>query len=586
MSESDVRRGLPLLDEASFDRLVSRFRGAKSHVGDGPVASRAARLLAWFDSPAGPPFSSLVEAYSDITGRSYVSERTDTASSATLIADSSTAKFADSPRESLAVREVVLLIHGIRTQAPWQRTVKRVIEEIPGVFVQESSYGYFDVFRFWCPFFTRTQSIREVRETIQELKRRYRDAKLSVIAHSNGTYIITRLLQSERDLELNRLVLCGSIVRRQYRWPESQLATDVVNDYGTRDIWPVLAKALSWGYGDTGRHRFGKPGVRDRGHDYAHSDYFEDEAGNCENFVRKYWKPWFKSGQWVDSPHTRSSPIWLSWLSVLPLQWAIIAVVMLRLASLIVAPEGPPKDETPREWTYAVVDAATDDPIYREYSVHFRHKGESQERTAFSRSRGEFAVGAGPNLIEIYDIKTPGFRFDSRRSQERLFDRRLALERIEFEIPQPGEPPNTFLYSVKPDMEAVPKPSFQQYRAAIEDQDSTRRASFTLVNKSQAGVTPIVFPWFHPDAQRTPADGFDFVQLPTCKSHDTKPYDWDFKESGAYFLVFLSIYGQRAQFLPSAGGNLQGKNKKLLYVQRIDVTDPTRPKIIAGSGTD
>jgi len=194
-----------------------------------------------------------------------------------------------SPVAVSGIREVVLLIHGIRTQATWQRTVKAVLEEIPGVFVQESNYGYFDTFRFWCPFVTRTAAIEEVKQTVQTLKHKYPDARLSVIAHSNGTYIITKLLQSELDLELNRLVLCGSIVPRRFPWytVDSRLGTEVVNDYGTHDIWPVLAKALSWGYGDTGRHRFGKPGVRDRGHEFAHGDYFAEGDGKGETFIRQ-----------------------------------------------------------------------------------------------------------------------------------------------------------------------------------------------------------------------------------------------------------------------------------------------------------
>jgi len=70
---------------------------------------------------------------------------------------------------------------------------------------------------FWCPFLTRRPAVNEVKGTIQDVALRYPNAKLSVIAHSNGTYIITKLLESEHNLVLNKLVFCGSIVRRDCR---------------------------------------------------------------------------------------------------------------------------------------------------------------------------------------------------------------------------------------------------------------------------------------------------------------------------------------------------------------------------------
>ena len=236
--------------------------------------------------------------------------------------------------------EVVLLVHGIRTHADWQVMVKRVLQEIPGKYVQPTSYGYFNAFRFWCPFFTRSSAIEEVKETIEQLRIRFPNSKLSVIAHSNGTYIISKLLMSKRDLEINRLVLCGSIVKRRYPWDfvGRRLGSDVINEYGTKDIWPVFAKALSWGYGDTGRYQFGKPYVKDRKHDFAHSDYFGDKEGQGEEFVRKFWKPWFEDGTFVPSEGAGKAPIWLSLLSVIRVQWIVIATLVVAVILALIRP--------------------------------------------------------------------------------------------------------------------------------------------------------------------------------------------------------------------------------------------------------
>ncbi len=166
-------------------------------------------------------------------------------------------------------REIVLLIHGINTFAYWQPMVQKVLQEIPNLEVRVPSYGYFDVLRFWCPFYTRQQAIDEVLLEVQKAQNSLRGdagSRLSVIAHSHGTYVITQILNQHLNVHLHRLILCGSIVRRRFRWDavSARIGTPVINDYGTRDVWPVLAKCLTWGFGDTGRHKFGKAEVCDR----------------------------------------------------------------------------------------------------------------------------------------------------------------------------------------------------------------------------------------------------------------------------------------------------------------------------------
>ncbi len=224
-------------------------------------------------------------------------------------------------------KEVILLVHGIRTFAGWQPMVRRVLEEIPNTKVIPIKYGYLDALRFWFPCLTRQTAIADLRRELQNARAANPDARLSVIAHSFGTYAISWILVENPDLKLHRLILSGAIIPRSYRWDyvRGRLATDVINDYGTRDIWPVLARCLSWGYGDTGRHGFGRIGVTDRGHDYAHSDFFN------EKFVRDYWKPWFEHDRIVPSPWEERAPppSWiLGILSVVPLQWICCSLLL------------------------------------------------------------------------------------------------------------------------------------------------------------------------------------------------------------------------------------------------------------------
>ena len=224
-------------------------------------------------------------------------------------------------------KRIVILIHGIRTHANWQPMVSRVLQEIPETRVIPLKYGYFDAFRFWCPLFTRKAPIEDIWREIQNARNENPEAEVSVIAHSFGTYIISQILLENPYLHLKHLVLSGCIIPRQYRWDyvKARIKTTVVNDYGTRDIWPVLAQSLSWGYGDTGRHGFGRgAAITDRGHDYSHSDFFN------EAFVRKFWHPWFDREEYVASAWDEAappSPWWLSILSILPLQWILVVAV-------------------------------------------------------------------------------------------------------------------------------------------------------------------------------------------------------------------------------------------------------------------
>lgn len=235
---------------------------------------------------------------------------------------------------TLRQQEVILLVHGIRTFAGWQPMVKRVLEEIPNTVVIGIKYGYLDAIRFWFPLFTRQAAINDLRREIQNARAAYSDAQISVIAHSFGTYAVSRIIADNPDIKFHRVILSGAIIPRSYRWDyiRGRLATDVVNDYGTRDIWPVLAKCLSWGYGDTGRHGFGRTGVIDRGHNYAHSDFFN------EKFVRDYWKPWFEENRVAPSQWEEHAPppSWfLSILSVVPLQWILCSVLMAAVIWLL-----------------------------------------------------------------------------------------------------------------------------------------------------------------------------------------------------------------------------------------------------------
>jgi hypothetical protein len=233
---------------------------------------------------------------------------------------------------------LVFLVHGIRDRAAWRAHVAPAIEQ-PGVEVCPCSYGYFDLFRFWWPWNTRLVPLALVERQIRGYKARAESkgnhVVMSVIAHSFGTYLISKIMEEATDLSWERIIFCGCIVPESFRWDKVAPRVNpdnVINDVGNHDIWPVMAKLLTFGYGDAGTHGFGTA-VHDRFHDSGHSDYFNG------TFPATFWAPWIHDGKLV-KPATPPEPTKIrGWLGIRTLNvicFGLVALVLLALLSQVV----------------------------------------------------------------------------------------------------------------------------------------------------------------------------------------------------------------------------------------------------------
>jgi hypothetical protein len=232
-----------------------------------------------------------------------------------------------------AQHEVVVLVHGIRTEAPWEEMVRDILEDSPRRVVVPLRYGRFDALRFWFPLWTRTREIRRILLRLQAIHHKHADKKLSIVAHSFGTYAIGRILRDTPNLVLHRLVLCGSILPRDFRWDHvsNRLQSDVMNECGTKDVWPVIAGRYTWRCGASGTYGFGTGGVYDRFHAGGHSDYFSPA------FVTNYWLPLFDAGDIVHPPNEarRSTPWWLRFVGGCFVRLLVIALLVYVIATAI-----------------------------------------------------------------------------------------------------------------------------------------------------------------------------------------------------------------------------------------------------------
>jgi len=228
-------------------------------------------------------------------------------------------------------RQIVILLHGIRTEATWQSLIAQELRGLPNIEVFPIGYGWFDAVRFWSPKFLGLRKFPEQKITreIRNIRSDHQGGDIVVVAHSFSTYLIGQILAEHTDIRIRKLILCGSIIPTEYRWDRVKTGKDgiaIVNDVGTRDLWPVMARIGSWGYGPSGTFGFKTSQIRDRYFNYSHSDFFSPDH------VRKYWIPFIVDGRIVDSKwdvDRASSSAVLGFLAHVPFVKIVIPLVAI-----------------------------------------------------------------------------------------------------------------------------------------------------------------------------------------------------------------------------------------------------------------
>lgn len=230
---------------------------------------------------------------------------------------------------------VVILLHGMLTEAVWQNQVASEIRRASAATVYSIGYGWFDVIRFWFPFGTRARPLATVLRELRDVQRRHPDCELVVIAHSFSTHLVSQILMEHKDVQITRLLLCGSIIPIDYRWDQAaSAALNIVNEVGTKDFWPVIARVTSWGYGCSGTMGFKTNRVSDRYFDYDHSGFFAKEH------VEQFWLPFVLSGAVLASPWSDIRPtpsLLLSVCGALPQIKLVLIALLLGVAYLVVS---------------------------------------------------------------------------------------------------------------------------------------------------------------------------------------------------------------------------------------------------------
>lgn len=173
--------------------------------------------------------------------------------------------------------KLVISIHGIRTSGPWQKKVNSELQR-HGFRHELLDYGFFRTVQLLMPW-ARSRKIAWFRTEYEKLVREPQTVP-SVIAHSFGTYIVASAIEKYAEIRFDRVIFCGSIVRRDFEWNallKSGRVGAILNECGGKDIWVKLAV---WGIRDAGASgsagfKCSGPGIYQRTRPrFRHSDYF------------------------------------------------------------------------------------------------------------------------------------------------------------------------------------------------------------------------------------------------------------------------------------------------------------------------
>jgi pimeloyl-ACP methyl ester carboxylesterase len=224
-------------------------------------------------------------------------------------------------------KHFLIFLHGMNTYAEWQEMLSESIRNRTNLEPVPLGYGNVHPFKFLLPFPYRQLRLRIVLRELRAIREINPDADISIVAHSFGTYLLSRSLQKLPNLKLRHVILCGSIVKSDFDWNalKDRFVAPIVNDIGLQDRWPALAKGWSVGYGDSGSFGFKKGLVRDRYFDLDHSGFL------TKDHAKRYWLPLLIDGRIV-SPRTnakRKKPTFLENEIRRFTKWHLITIISL-----------------------------------------------------------------------------------------------------------------------------------------------------------------------------------------------------------------------------------------------------------------
>lgn len=167
----------------------------------------------------------------------------------------------------------VISVHGIRTRGKWQKDLSPALSGA-GFTYEPLDFGSFGALMLLIPFFRR-RKVKWLRDELATNK-----SAPSVIAHSFGSYLVAKALEMDPHLKFGRIILCGSIVRRDFPWHiliSGGRVEAVLNCSSKSDLWPRVVTWLVPDAGPSGTLGFNGPSAfvfEERHAAFGHSGWF------------------------------------------------------------------------------------------------------------------------------------------------------------------------------------------------------------------------------------------------------------------------------------------------------------------------
>jgi hypothetical protein len=231
------------------------------------------------------------------------------------------------------VTDVILLVHGIRDFGGWHDNVAQVLErEMPGAKCIPVRYGWFGLCEFVTPWGVGSHPWKSLERAYHHALRQYKQAAISVVAHSNGTHVLGTAIQRSGGLVFKRAILCGAVLNRGYPWRshgdrfEDGAAAPpvrVLNECGREDNWPLVAEAICLRYGASGAFGFQEEGyVSSRYFAGGHSLFFEPAH------IRNVWVPFLRDGVLPPIADQRSPSVYYRTFITIPFLRSLVATTV------------------------------------------------------------------------------------------------------------------------------------------------------------------------------------------------------------------------------------------------------------------
>lgn len=187
------------------------------------------------------------------------------------------------------VRLAVITVHGMKTTGGWQK-------EITGaLFDADIRPAHID---FGFRLIPSVDDVIAKMLDAEKVQRAKGIARVSVIAHSLGSLAAGRALEEHPSLTLDRLILWGSILPRDFPWPQVERhrqVASVLHEWCPKDPWPGRARLLfaPVGAGDSGSRGFRSPAAVV--HEMAYEKTGHSNLGTEQHCVRT-WIPFLTHG--------------------------------------------------------------------------------------------------------------------------------------------------------------------------------------------------------------------------------------------------------------------------------------------------